>query len=355
MKVWRTRLFRLVSIAHRALLSAIRLPAEPLPARRLKYLAVLAACLLATPMTDSAAALDYPVRTVRIVVPFPAGGVPDVLCRILAQGLTEKWGQPVVVENRGGANTSLGAAFVSRSAPDGYTLLFTTDGTFILNPLLYSNLPYSMGDLTPVSLVASSAHALAVNKDVPVQSVKEFVELAKKKPNGFSYGTSGPGSIQRIAMELFSRTESIELLHVPYKGSGETMTALLAGDINATINGAFNILPLRGDGSVKALAITTTTRSRFAPDLPTMQEAGVRGFSSQGLSGLFAPAGTPSEIMSKLHNDIVDLLKRPEVKQALDKNFFEVQGKDGDEFQKIIREETEKWRRVITEAKIKID
>ena len=323
--------------------------------KQLARLVTLVVLLNGIVVVPGAFALDYPTRTVRIVVPFPAGGVPDILCRILAQALTEKWGQPVVVENRGGGNTTIGTTSVIRSAPDGYTLLFTTDGTFILNPILYATLPYSVDDLAPVTLVASSAHAFAVNKGIPVQSVREFVALAKAKPNGFSYGTSGPGSIQRIAMELFGRTMGVELLHIPYKGSGETMTALIAGDISATINGAFNILPLMGSGSIKALAISTTTRSRFAPDLPTMREAGVPGFSSQGMSGLFAPTGVPPEIRNKIHDDVVALLQRPDIRQALDKNFFEVQGKNGQEFRAIIREETEKWRRVITEAKIKIE
>jgi tripartite-type tricarboxylate transporter receptor subunit TctC len=323
---------------------------------RIVRLAAVIAFLAGGPaVAQNGSSLDYPTRTVKIVVPFPAGGVPDVLCRILAQALAAKWGQPVVVENRGGGNTIVGTTSVIRSAPDGYTLLFTTDGTFILNPVLYPALPYSADDLVPISLVATSAHAFAVNKAVPVQSVKDFIALAKAKPSAFSYGTTGPGSIQRIAMELFSRTVGVELLHVPYKGSGETMTALIAEEISATINGAFNILPLIGTGTIKALAITTTTRSRFAPDLPTMQEAGVPGFSSQGMSGLFAPVGVPAGIRNKIHNDIVDLLKRPDILQALDKNYFQVQGKDAEEFRRLIQGETEKWRRVIAEAKIKIE
>jgi tripartite-type tricarboxylate transporter receptor subunit TctC len=315
---------------------------------------MLAAGIVAA-LPEHAAALDFPSHTVRIVVPFQAGGVPDVLARILAQGLSEKWGQPVIVENRAGGNTNLGAAFVSRSAPDGYTMLFTTDGTFILNPILYATLPYSMDELAPVTMVATSAHAFAVNKDVPVNSVQEFVALAKKKPGVLSYGSTGPGSIQRIAMELFSRTEGVDMLHVPYKSSGETMTALVAGQITATINGAFNILPLKDSGTIKALAITTASRSRFAPDLPTMQEAGVQGFSSQGISGMFVPAHVPIEVRNKIHSDIVELLQRPDVKQALDKNYFELQGKNADEFRKVIEAEGNKWRRVITAANIKIE
>ncbi len=306
-------------------------------------------------LSGTAFALDYPNRTVRVVVPFPAGGVPDVLFRILALALTEKWGQPVVVENRAGGNTIVGTMAVVRAPADGHTLLFTTDGTYILNPLLYSTLPYTTKDIVPISLVATSAHAFAVNKSVPVQSVREFIALAKSKPKEFTYGTTGPGSIQRIAMELFSRIAGVELLHVPYKGSNETMNALISEEITATINGAFNILPLMGTGTIKALAISTVDRSPFAPDLPTMQEAGVPGYSSQGMSGLFAPVGVPSEIREKIQRDIAEVLKRSDIIQSLERNFFQIQGKNAEEFQAIIDAETAKWRRVITEANIKGD
>ncbi len=327
---------------------------RPLSAMPWLVSALLAAQLILA-ASENAAALDFPSRMVRIVVPFPAGGVPDILARILAQGLSEKWGHPVIVENKAGGNTNIGATFVSRSAPDGYTLLFTTDGTFILNPILYSTLPYSMDDLAPITLVATSAHAFAVDKTLPVNSIQEFVALAKAKPDELTYGSTGPGSIQRIAMELFARTEGVHMLHVPYKGSGETMTALIAGQISATINGVINILPLKDSGTIKTLAVTTPSRSRFAPDLPTMQEVGVHGFTSQGISGMFAPSQVPIEIRNRIHSDIVDLLQRPDIKRALDQNFFEPQGKNAEDFRRVIREETEKWQRVITAANIKIE
>lgn len=318
-------------------------------------LTAVAATFGSLALSGTASALDYPNRTVRVVVPFPAGGVPDVLFRILALALTEKWGQPVVVENRAGGNTIVGTMAVVRAPADGHTLLFTTDGTYILNPLLYSTLPYTTKDIVPISLVATSAHAFAVNKSVPVQSVREFIALAKAKPKEFTYGTTGPGSIQRIAIELFSRIAGVELLHVPYKGSNETMNALISEEITATINGAFNILPLKGTGTIKALAISTVERSPFAPDLPTMQEAGVPGYSSQGMSGLFAPVGVPSEIREKVQRDIAEVLKRSDVIQSLERNSFQIQGKNAEEFQAIIDQETAKWRRVITEANIKGD
>ncbi len=303
----------------------------------------------------SASAADYPNRTVRVVIPFSAGGAPDVLFRLIAQGLSERWGQGVIVENRPGGNTIPGTIGAIKSAPDGYTLLFTADGTFVLNPLLYPSLPYALSDLVPIMLVGTTPHILAVSKGTPANTVQEFVALAKAKPNTLTYGTTGPGSIQRLTMEYFSRIVGIELVHVPYRGANETTTAIVAGEIAATINGASNILPHMPTGAVKALAISTKERSPLAPDLPTMQEAGVPGYSTQGAFGLFAPVGVPQAIREKIHADIAEVLKRPELRKAAEARSFQLLGSNAEEFQRMITEETGKWRRVIEEAKIKIE
>ena len=226
-------------------------------------------------------------------MPFTAGGAPDVLMRLLGQKLAEKWGQGVVIENRAGGNTLIGTVAGAKSAPDGYTLTLAADQTFVLNPLLYSSLPYSMKEFEPIVLMASIPHMLAVANKVPVTNVKELIALAKAKPDTLTYGTTGPGTIQRIATEYFAGIAGIKLVHVPYKGANETTTAILAGEIDMTINGMSNILPHIGEGKLKALAVSTVTRNPLAPDVPTMQEAGVPGYSSQGAFGLFAPAGTP--------------------------------------------------------------
>ncbi len=323
----------------------------PPRARRMILLCLASVFMGLLPIADSHSA-EYPNRTVRIIIPFSAGGAPDVLMRVVAQGLSEKWGQSVVVENRPGGRTFIGTTAVTKSAPDGYTLLFTADGTFILNPLLYPSLPYSVTELAPITLVATSPHMLAVNKNVPASTVREFIDLAKAKPRTLTYGSTGPGSIQHLAMEFFSRLAGIKLVHVPYKGANETATALLAGEIASTINGVATILPHLSSGVVRALAITTKQRSQLLPAVPTMQEAGVPGFSSQGAFGLLAPKGVPQEIGDKIQRDIMEVVQRPEVQKVLLARGFELSPGGPAEFHKLIDEETEKWRRVITEAKI---
>jgi len=314
------------------------------------------ACLLGAILpSGQAAAIDYPTRTVHVIIPFSAGGAPDVLLRLVAQKLSEKWRHSVVVENRPGGNTLIGTVAAAKSAPDGYTLLLAADQTFVLNPLLYSKLPYSMKEFEPVVLMASIPHMLAVANKVPVSSVKELVALAKSKPDTLTYGTTGPGTIQRIATEYFAGIVGIKLVHVPYKGAPETTTAILSGEIDMTINGVSNILPHIGTGKLKALAVSTVKRNPLAPDMPTMQEAGVTGYTSQGAFGLFAPTGTPRAIRDKVHADVAEVLARPDVKKALEARSFVIDAAGPAEFEKFIAVENVKWQKVIKEANIKVN
>ncbi|HEY5609024.1 MAG TPA: tripartite tricarboxylate transporter substrate binding protein [Alphaproteobacteria bacterium] len=322
----------------------------------MRLIIAMLACLLGAILpSGQAAAIDYPTRTVHMIIPFSAGGAPDVLLRLVAQKLSEKWGQGVVVENRPGGNTLIGTVAAAKSAPDGYTLLLAADQTFVLNPLLYSKLPYSMKEFEPVVLMASIPHMLAVANKVPVSSVKELVALAKSKPNTLTYGTTGPGTIQRIATEYFAGIVGIKLVHVPYKGAAETTTAILSGEIDMTINGVSNILPHIGTHKLKALAVSTVKRNPLAPDMPTMQEAGVPGYTSQGAFGLFAPTGTPRAIRDKVHADVAEVLARPDVKKALEARSFVIDASGPAEFEKFIAVENVKWQKVIKEANIKVN
>lgn len=322
----------------------------------MRLIIAMLACLLGAILpSGQAAAIDYPTRTVHVIIPFSAGGAPDVLLRLVAQKLSEKWGQGVVVENRPGGNTLIGTVAAAKSAPDGYTLLLAADQTFVLNPLLYSKLPYSMKEFEPVVLMASIPHMLAVANKVPVSSVKELVALAKSKPNTLTYGTTGPGTIQRIATEYFAGIVGIKLVHVPYKGAPETTTAILSGEIDMTINGVSNILPHIGTHKLKALAVSTVKRNPLAPDMPTMQEAGVPGYTSQGAFGLFAPTGTPRAIRDKVHADVAEVLARPDVKKALEARSFVIDASGPAEFEKFIAVENVKWQKVIKEANIKVN
>lgn len=300
-------------------------------------------------------ALDYPLRAVHIIIPYSAGGAPDVLMRIVAQRLSERWGQPVVIENRVGGNTMTGTVAAAKGDPDGYTLFFTADQTFVLNPLLYATLPYAEESLEPIVLIATSPHLFAVGKNVPARTVKEFVALAKTKPGMLFYGSTGPGSIQRLAAEYFSRIAGIDLVHVPYRGAPETITALIAGEISMTINGMAVILPQLPSGTIRALAISTAQRSPLAPDIPTMQEAGVQGYVSQGAFGLFAPAGVPADVREKIEHDIAAALDDAALRRVLEERSFVVSGIGPADFRAFIADEKRKWKRVITEANIKGD
>ena len=302
-----------------------------------------------------AAALDYPTRTVRVIIPFTAGGAPDVLLRLVARALQDKWGQGVVVENRAGGNTLVGTVAAAKSAPDGTTLLLAADQTFVLNPLLYPSLPYSMKELDTVAMMATIPHMLAVANKVPVSNVKELIALAKRKPDTITFGTTGAGTIQRIATEFFAGIAGVKLVHVPYKGANETMMGILQGEIDMTINGMSNILPHIEGGKLKALAVSTAERNPLVPNIPTMQEAGVPGYTSQGSFGLFAPAGTPRDIRDKVAADVAEILARPEVKKALEARSFMVDSFGPDAFDKFIASETVKWDAVIKRAGIKGD
>lgn len=326
-----------------------------MPPCRTVVLALLAGFAVHPAQVLESRAADFPNKTVRIVIPFSAGGAPDVLMRIVVPHLSEKWKQPVIVENRPGANTNIGTVAVTKAEADGHTLLFTTDGTFIFNPLIYSSMPYSVSELTPVSLVATASSMFAVGTHIPAKTVAEFVALAKAKPGTLNYGSTGPASIQRLQMEYFATLTGVQLLHVPFKGANETMMAMVANQIDSSITSSSNILPLIPQGTVRALAVSTAKRSPKAPEVPTMQEAGIEGYETQSLFGLFAPTGTPADAIKTIHTDLTEVMMRPEIQELLAARSFQVEGKTGAEFQKVIDSDTRKWQKVITTAKIKKD
>ncbi len=320
--------------------------------RRLRTAAALAALAL-TMFAAPGRAEDYPNRTVRIVVPYSAGGTPDILLRVVTQALSEKWGQPVVLENRPGGNTIIGTTAVTRSTPDGYTLLLASDGTYLLNPLFYPSLPYSLKELTPVMLLATAPHMFALTKSAPATNVKEFVDWAKSKPGTVMYGSTGPGSHQRLSMENFAHLTGIELVHVPYKGAPEATTAVLTGEVTASFNSVATILPYVSAGSMRTLGVASLTRSPLAPEIPTIAEQGVPGFTSQGSFGLFGPANLPDAIRDKIVRDIAEVLDRPDIKKVLERRGFVIFGGGPREFEGFITSQSERWARVIKEANIK--
>jgi tripartite-type tricarboxylate transporter receptor subunit TctC len=319
----------------------------------------VAALLLALPMAlplSQANAADYPQRNVRFIIPFSAGGGADVLLRIVANALAEHWGHPTVVENRAGGNTVVGTVAAIGSPPDGYTLLFAGDQSITINPALMK-LPYAVEkDLVPITLVAKNPMLLVVTNGTPAKNLKEFIALAKAKPQSIMFGSSGAGSIQRLVMELTAQSAGIELVHVPYKGSNEAITAMLGGEIQAIYNGVSNFVQLLEAGKLRALAVATDVRSSQLPDVPTVKEATdgrITNLDTGSWFGLFAPAGTPPAIVAQVQKDVATVLAKPEVRKTIEaRGFIPVAGTAA-QFADAIKSETVAWQKVIKEANIK--
>ena len=272
----------------------------------------LAAALLALGVAASAAAQTFPARVVRVIVPFPPGGGIDILLRTLAPELTTKWGQPVIVENRAGAGSNIGAEAVAKSAPDGHTLLATVNQTFTSNRFLYKSLPYDPErSFAPITLILQSDHFLLAHPSLPAKDVRELVALAKRQPGKLNYGSFGNGSQPHLIYETLNKREGLDLLHVPYKGISPNITALIAGEVQLATGSAAVASELLKSGRVKALAIAGKRRAGQFPNVPTTAEEGYPYLLASIWYGLFAPAGTPPAIVEKIGNDVRAILKTP--------------------------------------------
>jgi len=318
----------------------------------------LVTCLLlfAAPMAFAAGAETYPNRPLRLIVTFAPGGSVDIFARTLAPRLTEVWGQPIVVDNRGGGGGVIGTELAARAAPDGYTLLLGTSSGLVANPLLHKALPYDPErDFAPVSLLVVNTQLLVVLASLPVRSVAELIAHAKANPGRLAYGSVGGGSPNHLAMELFKAATGTDMLHVPYKGSGPAVTELLAGQVQLMFNPPSPLLPHVKSGKLRALAVGNATRSPALPDLPTVAEAGVPGFESAPWTGLFAPAQTPRPIVLKLSAQLTKLLADPELRERLLAQGSEARGTTPEALARFMREDRERTRKVIRAAGIKLD
>jgi tripartite-type tricarboxylate transporter receptor subunit TctC len=265
----------------------------------------------------SAHAQVYPNKPIRIVVPFPAGGSVDTVARWISQPLSEAFKQPVVVDNRGGAGGNVGADLVAKSAPDGYTLLITTPGLAISRSI-YRKLPFDpVADFAPVSQLTSTFLILVVHPSVQAKTVNELVALAKAQPGRLNYGSSGSGTTIHMATELFRIATGIDIVHVPYKGEAPAYTALLGNEVQLTVGPVSGILPHIRAGRLRALGVTSSTRSAAMPEVPTIAEAGVRDFEFTSWFGMFAPAGTPRDIIASLNGEVVKIMAMPEIRERL--------------------------------------
>ena len=304
---------------------------------------------------DRASAQIYPAKPLRLVVPFPPGGISDILARIVADRLTESLAQPIVVENRGGAGGNIGTELVARAAPDGYTLLFCAPA-FAISPSLYRKLGYDpIKDFSPVAQVAAATNLLVANPSLPARSIKQLIALAQARPGAINYGSGGSGTSGQLAAELFKLLANVNIVHVPYKGAGPAVTALLGGEVQLMFAPIPIVLPHVNAGKLQPLAVTGVTRSRAAPDVPTIAEAAIPGFDVTSWFGVLAPALAPKTVINRLNSDINKALRLPEVQERMAGQGAEPAIGTPDDFGKYIRSEIRKWGKVIKRAGITME
>jgi tripartite-type tricarboxylate transporter receptor subunit TctC len=301
-------------------------------------------------------AADYPASPIRIVVPYPAGGPTDSTARAIGPKLVAALGQPVVIDNRGGAGSIIGSDIVAKAAPDGHTiLLFTAANT--MNVSLMRNLPYDMvKDFAPITMLVSLPSIVVVHPSIPVKSMKEFIAFAKARPGQLSYASAGHGTPMHLAGELLKTMAGLDLVHVPYKGSSPALVDLIAGEVQVSLIGAGpGVLSNMQSGRLRALAVTNAKRSALFPELPTVGEAGLVGFESEGWHGLAAPARTPKVVINRLYREIEAILRSPDTKSILQRNGAEPVEMSPDAFAVKIRHEIDKWAKVVKLAKMQVD
>lgn len=293
---------------------------------------------------------QYPEKPIRIVVPYPPGGFNDTLARTLAGKLQTSWGQPVVVDNKPGGATVIGIDAAAKSAPDGYTLVILPF-SFAVNTSIFRKLPYDTEkDFAPITLAAATANLLVVPPSLPVNSVQELIALAKSRPGGLKYASTGTGSSNHLSMETFKQMAGVDIVHVPYKGSAPAVTDLLGGHVDVMFDNISNVIKHVQSGRLRALAVTTPARSPHAPQLPTVSEAGVPGYEIAVWFGVAAPAGTPKPVVDKLNAEIVKILNQPDVKEKFAAQGVDAVGTTPQQFAAHLREQQAKWATVVRNA-----
>ena len=303
-----------------------------------------------------AAAETWPTRTITLVVPFPAGGATDVVGRTIAQALSDRLGQQVIVENRAGANGQIGSTAVAQAKPDGYTLLMGGVNTQGMNDVLYKNRRYdSLKDFTPIAVTSVIPVAFVVHPSLPANSLQDLVRLAKERPGQLSYGSSGAGGPHNLAMELFKSIAKIDIQHIPYKGGAPQLNDLVAGHIKIGAIGLPPALQHIKQGRLRALALADGKRTSFLADLPTVAEQGYPNFEVNYWLGLFGPAGLQKDVVTRLNKEVVDILKQPAVRETLAKQGVEIVTSTPDELGSLVAKEINRWGQVVKDAGISLD
>jgi tripartite-type tricarboxylate transporter receptor subunit TctC len=316
----------------------------------------ITAAVLAGLWTGNAASQGYPAKPVRMVVGFAPGGATDILARSIAQKMSESWGQQAVVDNRPGASGMIAAEFVAKAAPDGHTLLVASPGEIAINPHLYRKISYDpTRDYIAVTLAGVTPLLLVVHPSVPARSVAELIRLARQKQGELTYASAGAGGAPHLAAEFFKSLARIDLVHVPYKGGAQAVVAMLAGEVAVYFSGLPPALPHVKTGRLRALAVTTSKRAPLAPDVPTFEESGLRGFDITNWFGVFVPAGTPPDIVSKIQAEIVRGLRLPDVRERLAAQGLEAIGSTPEELDRFVRAESAKYAKIINDAAIRAE
>ena len=303
--------------------------------------------------TGAAGAQTYPTKAVRLVVPFLAGGSTDIVGRTVAQKLSEMWGQQAFVDNRPGGGTTIGTDMVAKAAPDGYTLL-VTPAPFTINPSLLAQLPYdALNDFAPITLINTTPLVMVVNPGVPAKNVKELIALAKARPGKLNFGSSGTGGSNHLAGELFDAMTGVKMVHIPYKGNAGALTDIVGGHLDVVYNGITSAVALIRGGKLRALAVTSLQRSAALPDVPTLDESGLKGFEAVAWNGLSAPAKTPRDVIMKINADVIKIVNSPELKERLKADGSDPVGNSPEQYAAFLRNEITKWARVIKVANVK--
>lgn len=315
-----------------------------------RALLAAAACIL-LPL-QAGAQTQWPNKPIKLVVPFAPGGSNDIIGRVLATKLGARWGQSVVVENKGGSGGTIGTDFVAKSVPDGYTLLFAST-SITTNAASGKKLPYDLiQDLEPIGMVATSPFAVVVSNALKVNTLKEFIDLARKSPKSVNYGTAGIGGLNHLGTELLASAAKVELTHVPYKGIGPAFTDVMGGTLQMVLPTVASVVPHLQGGKMRGLAVTSTQRSPMLPDLPTAAEAGLPGFQLEVWFGLLGPARMPADLVKRINEDLNAVLATPEVKEILGRDGATPKPSTPEAFKTLVRSDLERWKNVIKDSKI---
>lgn len=297
----------------------------------------------------------YPVKTIRIIVPFAPAGPTDMNARMVAQRLSEAWGQSVIVDNRTGAGGTIGTDLVAKAPADGYTLLGANPGPLTIAPSLYAKLPYDPGrSFAPVTLVTGTTSVLATHPGVPARTIRDLISIAKARPGDLTFGTPGVGTVGHLTWELFNHMAGTRMTHVPYKGTALANNDMLAGHIDLRALSIPVALPLAGAGKVRVLGVNGRKRSAMMPAVPTVDESGLKGFEANNWNGIMAPAGTPREIVNRLHEEIMRRVLAADQRERLQREGYDIEGLGPDEFAAYLAAETTKWAKVVKAANIRV-